>query len=156
MKRDRRRPHGPHARAERIVALAVRAYPRAFRDAYGSELARCVRDARRDLGNATLRSVTVFWLATAVDLGRQGIREWASVVAGGRDAASLGSRHHAYRAAGLALLVTAGANTTYDVVSAQDSMGILAALLTGLATAFGLVLVRPRGRRRLADRRGSD
>jgi hypothetical protein len=32
----------------------------------------------------------------------------------------------------------------YDVVSVSDSMGILAALLTGLSVAVGAVLLRPK------------
>lgn len=129
-----RRSAGAPARGERAVRLLVRAYPPAFRAAYGGELAQCVRDARRALGETSRLDALRFWAAVVADLAGGAAVEWvaeARTAAGGR----------VRRGAGLALLAAAAGNIAYDVGSVRNSMGVLALLLTALAIAAGGALV---------------
>lgn len=132
------------ADGDRLVRLVLRAYPPAFRAAYGAEVARCVRDARRALGAANAADLARFWGAVALDLARQAAVERLT-------GATTEPRAVARRACGIALLLAAAANGAYDFVSVRNSMGILAALLTGLSAAAGVVLLRPRRWRPYGD-----
>jgi hypothetical protein len=141
----------PAAGRERLVRLLLRAYPAAFRAAYGGEVARCVRDARRALGAAPAGDVARFWARVALDLARQAAVERLASVPTGPGSAVGRARAHARGACGVALLLAAAANAAYDAASAENSMGILAALLCGLGAAAGVVLLWPRRPRPSAD-----
>jgi hypothetical protein len=69
---------------DRALAALLALYPAPFRDAYGEEMARLVRDQRRTLGTAGPATVARFWLATALDVLRTAPREHLDARRAGR------------------------------------------------------------------------
>ena len=136
---SRREPGAP-AWAERGVRLLVRAYPPAFRAAYGSDVAQCVRDARRARGEISPLDALRFWAGVVADMARQAAVERVAAAA----AAATRSVAHPRvpRHAGFALLAAAVGNVAYDVGSVRNSMGVLALVLTAVAVTAGGALVR--------------
>ena len=120
----------------RLVRMALRAFPAAFRVRYGYELWQCIRDARRDLGDESVALTIRFWILIVADLGRSALMEWGRSIQ--RESLSLALR----RTAGALLIAAALANVIYDAMSVKLSMGVLVALLTAVSAVTGTMLIR--------------
>ena len=127
----------------RALSLLLLGFPRRFRQEYGTDLLCCVRDARASLRHDGPASVARFWVGVALNLLRAALgerllacSEWCA-------------RRSVSVACGALLLSGAAANTLFDVLTPELSMGIGAMLLTVIAAAAAgrLLLRAPRIRR---------
>ncbi len=125
-------------RTPKLVRLALGVFPAAFRIRYGHEIWQCIRDARRDLGNASFVLTIRFWIVIMADLGRSASVEWCRSIS--RESYILALR----RTAGAVLITAAFVSIAYDAISPKLRMGVLVALLTALAAVTGGLLMRNR------------
>ena len=124
----------------RALSFLLLGFPRRFRREYGADLLCCVRDARASLGHDGRAVVARFWVGIALNLLRAAMGE--RLLACGEWCA----RRSVSVACGTLLLSGAAANTLFDVLTPELSMGLGAMLLTVLAVAAGgqLLLRSPR------------
>jgi hypothetical protein len=128
-------------RNPRLVRIALRIFPAAFRARYGHELWLCIRDARRDFGNESFGATVRFWTLILADLARSALIERCRSIPRGFWPFVL------RRTAGALLIAAAVANVAYDVVSIKLSMGVFTALLTAASAIAGTLLIRSGPRR---------
>ena len=131
----------------RVLSVLLRAFPTSFRAHYGADLTRCVHEARSARGDLSRLPAMRFWVATFVDVGRQGMRErlagrgesWAHGTRGVARALPASLARHGV---GAFLLIAAASNVVYDVLSI-NSMGVFAVFLTAVGAVGGFFLMRP-------------
>ncbi len=122
-------------RAQRVYRVLLRAYPRAFRRAYGDQLAQVFRDWYRDAaGSGRLGPLTRFWWHTLRDLVGSALAErWAVV----REEGTMRGFGRSVEA-----LTVLGASAFGWLCLHTDETGVLACSVLLLGGAFGLA--RPR------------
>jgi len=124
--------------SDRVLEVALRAYPAAFRAHYAHEILTTLRDQRRAMGRVRSWATAAFWARALLDLLRSAANER---IADARERASIAPGHVARRCLGVLLVALALGNVAYDVAEPKLRMGILAMLLTGLSGLAGFRLL---------------
>ena len=132
---------------ERLVALALRAYPAPFRDHYARQIIVTLRDQRRAMPNATSYRVARFWTRALVDLLRSAATERLDEAR--LRATSSSVRRVLRHTGGIVLVAYAAGNIAYDLSHPKLSMGVFAILVTTASAVGGLCLLWRRSRSRV-------